>query len=151
MIRIQIKKCDMKIQIKKINKEAQLPKYAINGDAGLDLHSIEDVVVRAGKNRAIQTGIAMAIPCDFVGLIWDKSGIALKREIKTMGGVIDSNYRGEISVIIKNLSKQDYKINKGDKIAQMLIQKVEYPTIEEVSKLDDTDRGDGGFGSTGIN
>ncbi len=141
----------MKIKVEKLNSEAQLPEYTINGDAGMDLFSVEDLILQPEEIRVVQTGITMAIPRGFVGLIWDKSGIALNGGLKTMGGVIDSDYRGEIGVIVKNLSEQDYKINKGDKIAQMLIQKIECPTIEEVNKLDDTERGDGGFGSTGIN
>ncbi len=140
----------MNIKVKKINPEAILPQYTIEGDAAMELYSVEDIIVKAGKIKACQTGIGMVIPEGFVGLIWDKSGIALKGGLKTMGGVIDSNYRGEIGVIVKNLSKEDYKINKGDKIAQMLIQKVECPIIEEVDKLDDTERGEDGFGSTGL-
>ncbi|XLQ19794.1 MAG: dUTP diphosphatase [Candidatus Moraniibacteriota bacterium] len=140
----------MNIKIKKINPEAKLPQYTIEGDAAMELYSIEDIVLSPGDIVACQTGISMAIPDGFVGLIWDKSGIAFKGGLKTMGGVIDSNYRGEIGVIIRNLSKKDYKINKGDKIAQMLIQRVECPIIEEVDELDETQRGDGGFGSTGL-
>ncbi len=140
----------MQVNVKKINPDAKLPQYTIKGDAAMELYSVEDVLLNAGDIIACQTGIAMAIPEGFVGLIWDKSGIAVKGGLKTMGGVIDSNYRGEIGVIIRNLSKKDYKINKGDKIAQMLIQKVECPIIEKVQELDDTERGEGGFGSTGL-
>jgi len=140
----------MKLKIKKINPEAKIPRYTINGDAGLELYSTVDMVLEVNQRKTCQTGIGMAIPTGYVGLIWDKSGIAAKGGIKTMGGVIDSNYRGEIGVILKNLSNNKYKINKGDKIAQMLIQKVASPEIEEVDDLEDTDRGEGGFGSTGI-
>ena len=140
----------MKLKIKKLNNEAVLPRYAHESDAGMDLFSVEDFGLSPGERKICPTGIAMAIPEGFVGLIWDKSGIAAKNGIKTMGGVIDSNYRGEIGVILKNLSEEKYKINKGDKIAQMLIQKIESPEIEEVDSLEDTDRGEGGFGSTGI-
>jgi len=140
----------MKIKIKKINLEAKLPVYANLGDAGMDFFSVEDLILKPNKLAACATGIAMAIPEGFVGLIWDKSGIALKKEIKTMGGVIDSSYRGEVKIILKNLSSQNYEIKKGDKIAQMLIQKFESPDLEEVNDLDETERGEGGFGSTGI-
>jgi len=140
----------IKIKVKKLNFEAKIPKYAYKYDAGMDLFSVENVVLSAGEIKVCKTGIAMKIPVGFVGLIWDKSGVAGKFGIKTMGGVIDSGYRGEIGIILKNLSGKDYKVNKGDKIAQMLIQEVKCPTMEEVDELDDTDRGDGGFGSTGV-
>lgn len=140
----------MKIQIKKINPEARIPIYAIKNDAGIELYSVEDLIVEPGKILTCGTGIAMAIPAGYVGLIWDKSGVAFNGGIKTMGGVIDSSYRGEIKVILTNLSNKDYVINRGDKVAQMLIQKVEKADIEEVEVLDDTERGEGRFGSTGI-
>ncbi len=140
----------MKLKIKKLNNKAVLPSYAHENDAGMDLFSVEDFILSSGERIVCQTGIAMAIPMGFVGLIWDKSGIAAKRGIKTLSGVIDSSYRGEIGVVLYNLSGEDYKISKGDKVAQMLIQKIESPEIEEVDNLEDTDRGDGGFGSTGI-
>lgn len=140
----------MKIEIKKINPEAKIPTYANKDDAGMDLYSVEDLIVEPGKILACGTGIAVAIPVGYVGLIWDKSGVAFRGGIKTMGGVIDSNYRGEIKVILTNLSDKEYMIKKGDKIAQMLIQKVESPDMEEVDALDDTERGEGRFGSTGI-
>ena len=92
----------------------------------------------------------MAIPPGYVGLIWDKSGIASKHGIKTMGGAIDSGYRGEIKIIMHNLSNTSYMIEKNTKIAQMLIQKVEQKDIVEVEELDESDRGSGGFGSTGM-
>ncbi|MFC1645272.1 dUTP diphosphatase [Patescibacteria group bacterium] len=140
----------MKLQIKKLNSEARIPARAINGDAGMDLYSVEDIILKPGDLMPCKIGIAMAIPIGYVGLIWDRSSVAFKGWVKTMGGVIDSSYRGEIAVIMINLSKKDYTISKGDRIAQILIQKVECPMIEEVEELDDTERGDGGFGSTGI-
>ncbi|HBI16621.1 MAG: Deoxyuridine 5'-triphosphate nucleotidohydrolase [Candidatus Moranbacteria bacterium GW2011_GWF2_34_56] len=140
----------MKIQIKKINPEAKIPIYAIKDDAGMELYSVEDLIVESGKILACGTGISVAIPTGYVGLIWDKSGVAFKGGIKTMGGVIDSSYRGEIKIILTNLSDKEYVINKGEKVAQMLIQKVEIPAIEEVQELDNTERGEGRFGSTGI-
>lgn len=140
----------MKIEIKKINPEAKIPTYANPKDAGMDFYSVVDINILPNKRVACDTGIAMAIPAGYVGLIWDKSGVAFNGGIKTMGGVIDSTYRGEIKIILKNLSDKEYAIKKGDKIAQMLIQKVEAPVIEEVGELDDTARGEGRFGSTGM-
>ena len=92
----------------------------------------------------------MAIPSGYVGLIWDKSGIAANHGLKTMAGVIDSGYRGEIKILIHNLSSRPYTVQSGTKIAQMLIQPVVQNEIIEVKELDDTSRGVGGFGSTGI-
>ena len=139
----------MKIQIKKINPEAKMPRYSLAGDAGMDLYSVEDLVLRSGERASVKTGIAIKIPEGYVALFWDKSGISHKFGIKTLGGVIDSNYTGEYIVGLINLGKEDYKIGKGQKIAQALFQKVETPEIEEVAELEDTNRGANGFGSTG--
>lgn len=140
----------MKIKIKKLNSGAKIPAFAMEGDAGMDLCSIENAILGPGERISCCTGIAVKIPEEHAGLIWDKSGLALKKGVKIMAGVIDSGYRGEIKVVLINLSQEEYKINKGDKIAQMLIQKIKQPIIEEVKKLDDTSRGGGGFGSTGL-
>ncbi len=140
----------MIIQIKKLNQKAKLPEYAHLSDAGMDLFSVENVNIKPGERVVCQIGIAMRIPDGYVGLIWDKSGVASKSGIKTMGGVIDSGYRGGVGVVLQNLSKEDYNIKSGDQVAQMLIQKVESPKIEEVDNLDSTERGEGGFGSTGV-
>ena len=141
----------MKIKIKKFNSQARLPEYAHPGDAGMDLFSVEDFALKPGERRICQTGIGMEIPKGYVGLIWDKSGIASKGGVKVMGGVIDSSYRGEIGIILQNLSQEKYNIEQGDKVAQMIIQKVESPEIEEVEEFEkETERGEGGFGSTGV-
>lgn len=139
----------MKLEVKKLNSEAKLPTRAHSDDAGLDLYSVEERILASGERHAVKTGIAVAIPMGYVGLIWDKSGLAVKAGLKTMGGVIDAAYRGEIMVIVANLSDAPYAIQKGSKIAQLLIQKVELPEVCEVSELDDTIRGESGFGSTG--
>jgi dUTP pyrophosphatase len=140
----------MKILFKKINSDAKIPQFAQPGDAGMDLFSVEDLSLKPGERAGIKTGIALEIPLGYVGLIWDKSGVASKSGIKTAGGVIDSGYRGEIVVLLVNLSKDDYNIKKGQKVAQLLIQKVENPEILEADALTETARGEGGFGSTGI-
>ena len=140
----------MKIRIQKTNPEIKIPSYAHSGDAGMDLYSAEDVVIKQGERKIIPTGIKMEIPASYVGLIWDKSGLASKNGLKIMAGVIDSTYRGEIKAVIINLSDREYRIEKNTKIAQMLIQKVESMEIEVVENLEDTLRGDGGFGSSGL-
>lgn len=139
----------MKLEIKLLDDKAKVPNYAHKGDAGFDLFCISKVVVRKRSRAEVKTGIAMKIPKGHVGLIWDKSGIAIKFGIKTMGGVIDSGYRGEIIVGVYNTGDQDYVFEEGHKVAQMLIQPVENPQIKIVKELDNTSRGTKGFGSTG--
>ncbi len=139
----------MKIKIKKISEEAIAPSCHHKGDAGLDLYSAEEIVLKPGERAKVRTGIGMQIPDGYVGLVWDRSGVAVNHGIKTMAGVVDSCYRGEISIVLLNLSGEDFKIEKKQKIAQMLIQKVENPEIEIVESLENSERGAGGFGSTG--
>lgn len=137
------------ITIKKLNTRATLPSYAHPGDAGMDLYALESVTIEPGERIDVQTGIAMEIPPHYVGLIWDKSGVSLKRGIKVLGGVIDAGYRGEIRVGLINLGSERVSFEAGQKVAQMLIQKVYSPEIIEVSELSDSERGERGFGSTG--
>lgn len=137
------------LRVKKLTETAVLPAYAHPGDAGMDLFASEETAVGAGDRTVVPTGIAMEIPDGYVGLIWDKSGLSNNHGLKTLGGVIDAGYRGEIKVGLVNTSHEDYVVHAGEKVAQMLIQKVEHGAIEEVSELSDTSRGEGGFGSTG--
>jgi len=139
----------MKIKVRKLNQAAKLPAFAHDDDAGLDLFSLKDWIVKPDcQVYKIDTGIAFEIPAGFVGLIWDKSGVSLKG-LKTVGGVIDAGYRGDVTVGVVNLGKEDYVINAGDKIAQILIQPVEHPEVLEVAELSDSKRGDKRYGSTG--
>ncbi len=138
----------MQIRVKKISPEANLPLYQHAGDAGLDLFSAVNKVVAAGEVKAIPTGIKMAIPEGYVGLIWDKSGLSI-RGVHRLAGVVDSGYRGEVRVVMANLGREPFAIQKGMKIAQMLIQPVVTVEVVEADELDDTPRGEGGFGSTG--
>lgn len=140
----------MNIPIQKINPSAILPTYAHPGDAGMDMYACETVVIHAGERGLVSTGVAMAIPHGSVGLIWDKSGLAHKNGLTTLAGVIDASYRGEIHVVALNTSNHDYTVEQGAKVAQMLIQSVTQVELQEVASLDDTTRGNGGFGSTGL-
>jgi dUTP pyrophosphatase len=139
----------MKLQIKKLHSDARLPEYALPGDAGMDLFALESVSLEPGARTDIGTGLAIAIPEGYVGLIWDKSGLSNRHGLKVLGGVIDSGYRGEIRVGLINLGSEPVSFESGHKVAQMLIQRVESPEIVEVEVLDETERGSGGFGSTG--
>jgi len=139
----------MKIKVQKIGN-IKIPNYAHQRDAGLDIYSAEENYnLKAGERKGFLTSIKMEIPDGYVGLVWDKSGLASKYGIKTMAGVIDSTYRGEIIIILINLGSENYLVEKNTKIAQILIQKIEQVEIEEVENLENTERGDEGFGSTG--
>ena len=140
----------MKERIQRIEKEIEMVEYAHDGDAAFDLRSSEDMNLSAGEKVIVPTGIKMAIPEGFAGLIWDRSGLAANSSLHCLAGVVDSGYRGEVKIVLVNLSKHDMYIKKGMRIAQMIIQKVESPILEEVESLDDTRRNDGGFGSTGL-
>src|SRR3989338_8080646 len=137
------------IKIKKLKNDAVLPNYAHSGDAGMDIYASENVHVRKGERAKVPTGIAMEIPEGYVGLVWDKSGLSINHGLKTLGGGIDAGYRGEGMIGIANLSSEDYMVEKGHKVAQLLIQKIEAPVIEEAEELNDSHRGEKGFGSTG--
>lgn len=139
----------MDLKIKRLHPDAIIPEFAYHNDAGMDLFSVEDCVLKPGIVLSIRTGISVELPDDYVALVWDKSGLAKKHSIKIVGGVMDAGYRGEYFVSLLNLGKNDYKIEKGDKIAQFLIQKIYRPNIQLVNELSDSDRGAGGFGSTG--
>ena len=140
----------MKLQIKKLDPEAIIPRFSQAGDVAMDLFSIEDVTLKPGEKISCRTGIAIKVPEGYAALIWDKSGPSHKFGIKTLGGVMDSNYIGEYLVGLINLSQEDFAIKKGQKIAQVLFQKVEIPEIEEVDELSKTNRGEGRHGSTGL-
>ena len=139
----------MILKVKKLNPEAKLPSYAHAGDAGMDLYALEDTEVLPGQVVKVRSGLAMEIPDGFVGLCWTKSGLANNHKIKISSGVIDSGYRGEVLMGIINLGAEPYIFKKGEKVLQMLIQKVERPEIVEAENLSETSRGEGGFGSTG--
>ena len=139
----------VKLKVKKLNPEAKVPQYATQGDAGMDLYSLEDYNIKPGERKSFKLGIATQFPEGYVALVWDKSGHAAKRGLKTMAGVIDAGYRGEWAIVVLNTSDSEVEINKGDKIAQALIQPVISAEIEEAEDLSDSERGDGGFGSTG--
>jgi dUTP pyrophosphatase len=142
----------MKIKFKKLDENAKMPHYANNGDAGADLFSTVDAKIYPESRLAVPTGLSVAIPEGYVGLIHPRSGMAVNHGITVLNapGTIDAGYRGELKVILINHDKwAPYSISKGDKIAQLVIQKVEQVSFVEEEELDETDRGNGGFGSSG--
>ena len=130
-----------------------LPIYAKPGDAGADLRSREEAVVPARGRMMVKTGVSIALPDGFVGLVHPRSGLAAKHGITVLNtpGTVDAGYRGEIAVNLYNTSDEDFPVAVGDRIAQLVIQKVEVAQFIRVEKLPESDRGEGGFGSTGKN
>ena len=142
----------IKLAIKRLDPSVELPSYAYAGDAGLDLRASEDVVLQPFERRLISTGLAIAIPEGYAGFVQPRSGMALKKGLSMANtpGLIDSHYRGELKVVAVNLDAQEpIEIQKGERIAQLVIQKVPVVDLVEVEELDETDRGAGGFGSSG--
>jgi dUTP pyrophosphatase len=145
----------IKLPIKRLDPDLPLPKYAKPGDAGCDLLAAEDVTLQPGGGRAlVATGIAIAIPEGYAGFIQPRSGLAAKNGITCLNtpGLIDSGYRGELKVLLINTDPNDsFNVVRGERIAQLVIQRVETAEFEELDALPITKRGEGGFGSTGRN
>lgn len=139
----------------KLNPDAIIPDYAHSGDAGMDLYSAVDTTIEPMEWKLVGTGLAMLLPEGTEGQVRTKSGIALKNGVFVLNtpGTVDENYRGEVGVILYNLSKVPFVIKKGQKIAQLVINEVCYVKTEQAQTLEElgtTDRGEGGFGSTGL-
>jgi dUTP pyrophosphatase len=139
----------IKVKVKRLKPNAILPSYAHEGDAAMDLCSTENYVVNPGKRQLVSTGIAMEFPVGYFASIRGKSGLALKKGIAILGGVIEYTYRGEYGVVVLNTGEEDFVIKEGDKVAQVVIAPVATAKVEEVSELSDTVRGEGAWGSTG--
>ena len=140
------------LPIKRLDPTVELPSYAYAGDAGLDLRASESVVLKPLERRLVSTGLAIAIPEGYAGFVQPRSGLALRKGLSMANtpGLIDAHYRGELKVCAVNLNSQnDIVIERGERIAQLVIQKVPVVTLTEVDELDETDRGTGGFGSSG--
>ena len=142
----------VKVLITRLDSTLPLPRYAKVGDAGADLTSAIDFTLAPGQRQLIPTGIAIALPPGFVALVHPRSGLAIKNGVTLVNapGTIDAGYRGEISCIVINLDpKDEVSFKKGDRIAQLVIQKVEWAEFIEVTELPESERGSAGFGSTG--
>ena len=143
----------LELRVKRLDPEVELPSYAYEGDAGLDLRSDEDVTLAPFERRLISTGLAVAIPDGYAGFVQPRSGLALKSGLSMANtpGLIDAHYRGELKVCAINLDPtQPIRISRGERIAQLVIQNVPLVHLHEVDELDETDRGAGGFGSSGV-
>ncbi len=141
------------LPIKRLDPEVVLPSYAYEGDAGLDLRSNVDIDIAPFERKLIPTGLAVAIPEGFAGFVQPRSGLALKSGLSMANtpGLIDSHYRGELKVIAVNLDANEaIHISKGERVAQLVIQRVPVVSLMEVDELDETDRGTDGFGSSGV-
>ena len=138
------------LKLKRLNESATVPTKANNLDAGWDLYSGENLLIEPNSRKLVKTGISFDIPEKYVGLIWPRSGMAVKYGIDVYAGVIDAGYRGEVGVCLFNSSNKDFYIQTGDRIAQVLFQKISQHKLIEVSDLSNSDRGQKGFGSSGI-
>ncbi|GGI05562.1 dUTP diphosphatase [Egicoccus halophilus] len=142
---------DVVLSVRRLHPDAVVPTYAHAGDAGLDLSSTEEVVVAPGARAAVPTGLALAIPPGWVGLVHPRSGLARRHGLTVANapGTIDAGYRGEVLVLLVNLGAEPVTLARGERVAQLLLQRVGRALVREVDALDDTARGAGGFGSSG--
>ena len=143
----------LNVPVRRIDPELPLPEYAKPGDAGVDLRATEAVTLAAGGGRAVvPTGFAVAIPRGYAGFVQPRSGLAMRHGVTCLNtpGLIDADYRGELKVLLINTDPvEDFRVERGERIAQLVIQAVEHVEFAEVDELDDTERGHGGFGHTG--
>ncbi|KNE72172.1 dUTP diphosphatase [Allomyces macrogynus ATCC 38327] len=138
------------LKIKKLVPHAVVPKLGSRGAAGYDLSAAAECVIPARGMALISTGLAMALPPGVYGRVAPRSGLAVKHRLDTGAGVVDSDYRGEVKVVLFNFSDQDYHVKVGDRVAQLILERILIADVAEVEELDATDRGAGGFGSTGV-
>lgn len=139
----------VKVKIKRLHPDAKIPEYKSEEAAGLDVYSVEEILMVPNETALVPTGIAIETSPGYCWQIWDRSGMGAKG-IHRFAGLIDSDYRGEFKIVLHNASNKAYKIEKGDRIAQIVLLPIVHAEFEEVSELAETKRGDGGFHSTGI-
>ena len=142
----------MTVKFRKIDPSAILPSYAHPGDAGMDVRSVEELVVEPGGRKLVRTGLVMMLPPGYEAQVRPRSGLALKNGVTVLNtpGTIDEGYRGEVGVILANLGAEPFRVEKGAKIAQIVIAPCTRAEIVETAEIDETARGTGGFGSTGV-
>lgn len=137
------------LKIIRLDPSVPLPTYATVGDAAFDLRTSKDITIAPSERVLIPTALKMEIPVGYVGLVWDRGGVSHKLGIRTLGGVVDAGYRGEIFVSVINLHTEPVSFKKGDKVAQMIIQAREHVEFVEATELSDSERGEGALGSSG--
>ncbi|AQM65509.1 dUTP diphosphatase [Helicobacter pylori] len=142
----------MKIKIQKIHPNALIPKYQTEGSSGFDLHAVEEVTIKPHSVGLVKIGICLSLEVGYELQVRTRSGLALNHQVMVLNspGTVDNDYRGEIKVILANLSDKDFKVQIGDRIAQGVVQKTYKAEFIECERLDETSRGSGGFGSTGV-
>ena len=140
----------MSLRVKRLTSDAILPTRGYGGAVRYDLYSVDDVVIPRTHRALICTGIAIVVPRDVYGRVAPRSGLAVKHGIQVGAGVIDPDYTGEIKVVLFNHGDKDFEVKKGDRIAQLILERCETPPIQEIGILEDTERGAHGFGSTGV-
>ncbi len=142
----------MTLRFKRTHPDAVLPAYAHPSDAGMDVRSVADIVISPGGRALVPTGLVAIIPPMYEIQVRPRSGLALKHGVTVLNtpGTIDSGYRGEIGVILANFGDKEFSVSKGDKVAQLVFAPVVQPEVVETDTIDETDRGAGGFGSTGV-
>ncbi|MGT0080477.1 dUTP diphosphatase [Helicobacter pylori] len=142
----------MKIKIQKIHPNALIPKYQTEGSSGFDLHAVEEVMIKPHSVGLVKIGICLSLEVGYELQVRTRSGLALNHQVVVLNspGTVDNDYRGEIKVILANLSDKDFKVQVGDRIAQGVVQKTYKAEFIECERLDETSRGSGGFGSTGV-
>ncbi|GAA8950280.1 dUTP diphosphatase [Helicobacter pylori] len=142
----------MKIKIQKIHPNALIPEYQTEGSSGFDLHAVEEVMIKSHSVGLVKIGICLSLEVGYELQVRTRSGLALNHQVMVLNspGTVDNDYRGEIKVILANLSDKDFKVQVGDRIAQGVVQKTYKAEFTECEQLDETSRGSGGFGSTGV-
>jgi len=142
----------MTVKFRRIDPAATLPSYAHPGDAGMDIRSIEDLVIDPGARKLVHTGLVMMLPPGYEAQVRPRSGLALRNGVTVLNtpGTIDEGYRGEVGVVLANFGSEPFRVEKGSKIAQIVVAPCTRAKIEETVEIDSTERGEGGFGSTGV-
>ncbi|XP_044836871.1 deoxyuridine 5'-triphosphate nucleotidohydrolase, mitochondrial isoform X1 [Mauremys mutica] len=149
--RLKASEPDLRLRFAKLSENASAPSRGSARAAGYDLYSAYDYVIPAMEKAIVKTDIQISLPSGCYGRVAPRSGLAAKHFIDVGAGVIDEDYRGNVGVVLFNFGKEDFEVKKGDRIAQLICERIFYPELEEVQVLDDTERGTGGFGSTGQN
>ncbi len=143
-------KSEVNLNFLKLTKDAEAPEYALDTDAGFDLKALENVSIFPFDQKKVSTGIAIEVPEGYVGIVRDRAGIVQKMNVHTVAGTFDSGFRGEVSIMLVNMNDKTVEIEKGMRIAQIILVPIIKAKITEVKKLSSTERGDKGFGSTGM-